>query len=171
MIAGYDLLHVSPLLVRSPNPIPRIGVQKALFIWVSRVLVVYLTPTWPCCRYDVLAAVMTEVNTTLTERFNSLFQLQADGTRHEFVEAATLGDLHQVIDWMATYKITLNGVKCPTALNHGGSATCKSPKASGLWDLMPKICQLYVHGGSTGAKVRVLWVYLLHVGWWCSRSV
>jgi hypothetical protein len=113
-------------------------------------------------RYDVLAAVMTEVNTTLTERFNSLFQLQADGTRHEFVEAATLGDLHQVIDWMATYKITLNGVKCPTAVNHGGSATCKSPKASGLWDLMPKICQLYVHGGSTGAKVHVMFVCFLY---------
>jgi hypothetical protein len=92
-------------------------------------------------RYDVLAAVMTEVNTTLTERFNSLFQLQADGTRHEFVEAATLGDLHQVIDWMAT---------------------CKSPQASGLWDLMPKICQLYVHGGSTGAKVHVMFVCFLY---------
>jgi hypothetical protein len=142
----------------SLNSKPKVSVPKALLYGFPVLWWFYLTATWPCCRYDVLAAVMTEVNTTLTERFNSLFQLQADGTRHEFVEAATLGDLHQVIDWMATYKITLNGVKCPTAVNHGGSATCKSPKASGLWDLMPKICQLYVHGGSTGAKVHVMFV-------------
>lgn len=105
---------------------------------------------------------MTEVNNTLTDRFKALWQPQGytnsgegsdAGSRHELIEEATLGDLHRVIDWVATYKITLNGIKCPTnALSPG--CLSKTPKACGLWELMPKMCHLYVHGGSSGAKVR-----------------
>jgi hypothetical protein len=104
---------------------------------------------------------MTEVNTTLTERFSSFIQPQPDGTRHEILENATLGDLHSVIDWIATYKITLNGIKCPVSNTSNTiatasswlSGTCKTPKACGLFELMPHICAVYVHGGSAGAKV------------------
>lgn len=109
--------------------------------------------SYSCNRYDILAAVMTEVNTTLTERFNAFVLPLPDGSRHEILETATLGDLHMLIDWIATYKLTLNGIKCPVNSSTWGNSTCRTPKASGLWELMPKICSLYVHGGSTGAKV------------------
>jgi hypothetical protein len=106
---------------------------------------------------------MTEINTTLTERFSAFCLPQPDGTRHEILENATLGDLHSVIDWIATYKITLNGIKCPVSNTNNTIATasswlsgsCKTPKACGLFELMPQICAVYVHGGSAGAKVSV----------------
>jgi hypothetical protein len=122
-----------------------------------------LSPCALLCRYDILAAVMTEINTTLTERFSVFCLPQPDGTRHEILENATLGDLHSVIDWIATYKITLNGIKCPVSNTNNTIATasswlsgsCKTPKACGLFELMPQICAVYVHGGSAGAKVNL----------------
>jgi hypothetical protein len=128
-----------------------------------------------CLRYDILAAVMTEVNTTLTERLSALVlptTLPNGSEQREVVyENATLGDLHTLIDWIARYQVTLKSVKCPVANNTttgtpsaGGvlvsgavlSVTCKSPKSSGVFGLMPGICKLYVHGGSAGAKVSVV---------------
>jgi hypothetical protein len=94
-------------------------------------------------RYDILAAVMTEVNTTLTERFSSFIQPQPDGTRHEILENATLGDLHSLIAWIEGYKITLNGIECPVSSTSSTeitasswlSGTCKTPKTCGLFEL------------------------------------
>lgn len=122
---------------------------------------------------------MTEVNTTLTERLSNLVlptTLSSGAEQREAVyENATLGDLHQLIDWIARYQVTLKSVKCPVAnsATAGGSSsgggvvvsgavlsvTCKNPKSSGVFGLMPGICKLYVHGGSAGAKVSVLLKY------------
>jgi hypothetical protein len=128
------------------------------------------------CSYDILAAGLTFANNLLTERFKAFVlpvKSAADGEegveevggeRHEIFENASLGDLHCLIDWIASYQITLKAIKCPVASNNSTSTvatasswlsgTCKHPKSCGLFDLMPRICNLYVHGGSAGAKVR-----------------
>eukprot|EP01032_Pedospumella_encystans_P007944 gene7944-9474_t len=117
-------------------------------------------------RYDILAAVMTEVNTTLTERFSALVlptTMPNGSEKRELVyENATLGDIHTLIDWIARYQVTLKSIKCPVNTAGGNNAvtvsgavlsgTCRNPKSSGVFGLMPGICKLYVHGGSAGAK-------------------
>ncbi|KAJ1442692.1 hypothetical protein B484DRAFT_55078 [Ochromonadaceae sp. CCMP2298] len=110
-------------------------------------------------RFDVLAAVLTEANATLSDRLCTLVRGGGgEGGRSPQVENARLGDLHSIIDWLAKYQITLRGIKCPVAVAGAVTATsrlsevCRTPHKCKAFELLPEICTLYVHGGSEGSK-------------------
>ena len=113
-------------------------------------------------KYDILAAVMTEVNRTFIAPKEVV---NGKEVRHKLLEDASLGDLHSLIDWIATYQITLKGIKCPVSNTNNTiavgnsfvSGACKRPKHCELFEraTMTRICELYVHGGSAGSKVSV----------------
>lgn len=70
--------------------------------------------------------------------------------RHPTLEYASLGDLHTLIEWIASYQNTLRGIKCP--VQNKGADGLVSPKYCAIFDTLRDVCQLYVYGGSAGAK-------------------
>jgi len=144
-------------------------------------------------RYDVLAAVLTEVNSLLTIRFDSFIaeivytvknkvaRLKNDNSgeyeeieeeevvteSHELLEHASLGELLSLIDWISRYYHNLREIICPVATaaaTTAGSTTSittsysklsgkyLTPKQCGIFRFTTKLCKLYAHGGSIGAK-------------------
>jgi hypothetical protein len=142
-------------------------------------------------RYDVLAAVLTEVNSLLTIRFDSFIaeivytvknkvaRLKNDNSgeyeeieeeevvteSHELLEHASLGELLSLIDWISRYYHNLREIICPvaTASTAGSTASITTsysklsskyltPKQCGIFRFTTKLCKLYAHGGSIGAK-------------------
>ena len=118
----------------------------------------------PHTRYDILAVMLTLVNRTLAARLNQVIlpipTAEGGEERHPLFENASLGDLHNLIDWITRYQVSLRGIKCPVSNTDAVTTTAvsklsgsfKTPKTCGLFDLLPRICTLYVHGGSTGSK-------------------
>jgi hypothetical protein len=144
-------------------------------------------------RYDVLAAVLTEVNSLLTIRFDSFIaeivytvknkvaRLKNDNSgeyeeieeedvvteSHELLEHASLGELLSLIDWISRYYHNLREIICPVATaaatTAGSTASITTsysklsgkyltPKQCGIFRFTTKLCKLYAHGGSIGAK-------------------
>ena len=147
-------------------------------------------------RYDVLAAVLTEVNSLLTIRFDSFIaeivytvknkvaRLKNDNSgeyeeieeeevvteSHELLEHASLGELLSLIDWISRYYHNLREIICPVATAAAATTTTAgstasittsysklsskylTPKQCGIFRFTTKLCKLYAHGGSIGAK-------------------
>lgn len=125
------------------------------------------SPVLKATRYDVLAVVLTELNNLLSSRIADLFETSEEeddegvksSSLHSSLENASLGELHSLIVWISKYQITLRTVKCPVTVGEQVStATTKlstthlAPKACPLFDLLPKVCELYAYGGSAGSK-------------------
>jgi hypothetical protein len=132
-------------------------------------------------RYDILAVMMTTVNTFLFERMsyfltassvvgsdNELSSEEDDGkdqNRSDLIENATLGDLLAVINFISKYQNIIKDIRCPVFNSKDPSASSSavssqailssiylSPKSSRLFELLPDVCKLYVYGGSKGSK-------------------
>jgi hypothetical protein len=110
-------------------------------------------------RYDVLALVLTAANEFITNRFGSLFFSEENDGLSTLLDAANLGDLHALIDWISKYQATLRSIRCPvsSATSHSTnqvklSTTFLTPKNCDVFKVLPQLCKLYVHGGSTGSK-------------------
>lgn len=112
-------------------------------------------------RYDILALMLTEVNTFLTKRLLTFLPTNDnERDRSELIENANLGDLHAILDWITRYQTTLRGIRCPVYTNGVSAKTASmilstkylTPKQCNVFDTIPMICRLYVYGGSTGAK-------------------
>jgi hypothetical protein len=119
-------------------------------------------------RYDILAVAMTETNFVLYERFRFFLEPTFDdGTNdegnnylHDILEGATLGDLHALINWISKYQSTLRTIRCPVGAPDTVAVTSQArlstthlnPKQCDMFNFIQRICKLYVHGGSSGAK-------------------
>jgi len=89
---------------------------------------------------------------------------------HELLEHASLGELLSLIDWISRYYHNLREIICPvataaaTTTTTAGSTTSittsysklsskyLTPKQCGIFRFTTKLCKLYAHGGSIGAK-------------------
>lgn len=123
-------------------------------------------------RYDILAVVMTVTNQVLGDRFASFLAPTSSGDTpresedgssrqalSDVLDSASLGDLHMLINWISKYQTTLRGIRCPvqTATSSSTSqaklsSTHTNPKQCEIFGFMKRVCQVYVYGGSTGAK-------------------
>jgi hypothetical protein len=104
-------------------------------------------------RYDVLAVMLREVNTTLVDRLDPVLGTLQEEDFHELLEQANVGDIHCVIDWLTKYQICLRGIVCPVTSTSTSTSNNnnKSPKNCILFDYLTDLCNIYMYGGTEGA--------------------
>lgn len=101
-------------------------------------------------RYDILAVMIMLVNGVLAERLMPLMNnANNEVQRCDLVERANLGDLHALINLVANYQSQLKLISCPS---NSLPQHMKNPKHTPLFEVLPKVCELYVYGGSLGTK-------------------
>ncbi len=98
-------------------------------------------------RYDILAIVLSEINSLLTNRLLPL--VVPDST---LLTDSNLGDIHSIITWISKYQYNILHIYCPTTVNSNNpKGSIKNSKITNihgfsLVNYIPALCDRYVYG-------------------------